>query len=99
MIGVLASVAVLGVAVAGLVVGQRRADAAADLAALAGAAAHQRGDAACAAAGRIAAANLTEVVECAVTGEDVTVAVVARVDSLFERTWELSGRARAGPAS
>ena len=62
--------AALGV-VAALVRSHRSAQSAADLAALAGAAAAQRGDDACAVAAALARANAAALVTCRVLGDDV----------------------------
>ena len=98
-VGLLTSVA-LGVgAVAGLVVGHRQVEAAADLAALAGAAAQQRGDEACAAASAIARRNHASMETCEVVDDIVTVVVSARAKTLLHATVDLRARARAGPVS
>lgn len=88
--------AALGV-VAAMVHAHRQAQAAADLAALAGAQAVARGRDPCAAAGAIAASNGAALTGCTVAGSDVVVTV--RVDGphwLGQRA-DLDGRARAGP--
>lgn len=85
-------------AVAGVVVDHRRGQAAADLAALAGAAEQGRGRPACAAAERIARSNGAEVTSCQVAGMDVSVEVRRQGPPLLGvRPW-LTARARAGPA-
>lgn len=76
----------------------RAAQAAADLAALAGAAAAQRGEEPCAAAARIASANDSAVTGCSVVGDDVWVTVDRPAPALFGRSATVRGRARAGPA-
>lgn len=86
----------LGV-VAAVFVAHRSAQAAADLAALAGAAAVADGADGCAAAGRIAAANGAQLGECHVAGAEVTVMVTVTGPPWLGRTADLHGRARAGP--
>lgn len=86
----------LGV-VAAMVRAHRTAQAAADLAALAGASAHQRGDAACGAAGVVATANGASVDTCSTSGEDVWVSVTVRGPRWLGQTADLSAEARAGP--
>ena len=87
-----------GGAVAGrLLVDHRRAAVAADLAALAGAAAVQRGLAGCAAAERVAVANDAGLTRCRVVEDEVR--LVARTDSvrLLGRLVRPQAEARAGP--
>lgn len=76
----------------------RSAQSAADLAALAGAVALQRGEDPCSAAGSVAAGNDAEVSGCRVEGEDVVLEV--RVDSptFLGHGFDIRGEARAGPA-
>lgn len=88
----------LGV-VAAMVRAQRSAEAAADLAALAAAASHQRGGAACVQAERIAAANAALLESCAVEGDDVRVVVMVHGPRWLGQSGDLRGSARAGPAS
>jgi secretion/DNA translocation related TadE-like protein len=95
--GLLCVVALLGVAIGGLLVGHRRAAAAADLAALAGAGAQQQGRSGWGAARATAAANDARLTGCSVRGGTVTVEVVRDVRSAFGRTVRVSSRARAGP--
>ncbi|KRF16561.1 hypothetical protein ASG90_09770 [Nocardioides sp. Soil797] len=75
----------------------RRAQAGADLAALAGAGTLQDGGDACAASGRVAAANDSELVSCQVIGEDVLVWVRVVGPEFLGHTFEINGRSRAGP--
>ncbi|QIX28882.1 flp pilus-assembly TadE/G-like family protein [Nocardioides sp. JQ2195] len=75
----------------------RRAQSGADLAALAGAGTLQRGDEACAAAGRVATANAAVLVTCRVIGEDVMVEVRVPGPEFLGHTFEIRGRSRAGP--
>jgi secretion/DNA translocation related TadE-like protein len=93
-------VAVIGVAsaLAGLLVADRKASAAADLAALAAAGAIQQGRDPCRAAGRVAAANGARLRACRVRGEDVSVEAVREV-TLLGHAVGVPGRARAGPAT
>lgn len=86
----------LGV-VAALVRSHRSAQSAADLAALAGAAAWQRGDDACGAAAALARANAAEVVGCHLVGDDVIVAVKVLGPRWLGQTADLTAQARAGP--
>lgn len=98
MAGVLLFVtAALGV-VGGLVVTQRRSQAAADLAALAAANGLRLGRDACRAAADVAAANGGALVGCVVTGHEVVVRVRVRGPEAIGRTFDLTARARAGPA-
>ena len=75
----------------------RRAQAAADLAALAGATAHRHGDDACAAAGKVAMSNGAASTACHLEGEDVVVEVSLSGPEFLGHSWDLTGRARAGP--
>lgn len=89
-----------GVAVAALA-GHRRAEAAADLAALAGAQALQAGRAPCDPAARVAADNGARLDSCAVHGQDVVVSLHVALGGLGRVvggvTPRLPARARAGP--
>ena len=95
MAGVLMFVMVGLSAVGGLVTAQRRAQSAADLAALAGAAAVEAD--ACAAALRVARANAASLDGCAVTGRDVRVTVSVAGPRLVGRDPRITAEARAGP--
>ena len=88
--------AALGVAGA-MVVDHRRAQAAADLAALAGAAALADGGDGCDAAGRIAVGNGSALTDCAVEGADVRVTVVVHGPGWLGAQGDLAAQARAGP--
>ncbi len=88
--------AAMGV-VGALVVAHRKAQSAADLAALAGASAVQQGASACAAAGSIATANGAGLTDCSVAGEDVTVVVTVGGPHWLGQLRDLSARSRAGP--
>jgi secretion/DNA translocation related TadE-like protein len=104
LVCVLTAVALVSVAVAGVLVGQRRAAAAADLAALAAAEALARGGAtssgvvdACGQAARVSAANHATLSGCLVEGAEVVVEVSVEVRTFLGRTLSAPGRARAGP--
>lgn len=84
--------------VAAMVAAHRTAQAAADLAALAGATARQRGGDACAAAGATAADNGADLVGCTLAGDTVTVRVVVPGPRWLGQPHDLSADARAGPA-
>jgi len=88
--------AALGV-VAAMVWAHRTAQSAADLSALAGATGLQEGADACAAAGRIAAANHADLTSCRVQGEEVVVEVGVGGPRWLGQRADLSARARAGP--
>ena len=96
MMGLILTVTVATSGVVGVVAGHRRAQAAADLAALAGATALQDGADACARAGHIAARNSTALGACVAEGWEVRVTVVEEV-ALPGMTMELKARGRAGP--
>ncbi|WP_341924558.1 Rv3654c family TadE-like protein [Nocardioides psychrotolerans] len=87
----------LGV-VAALVVAHRSAQAAADLAAVAGATALQRGRDPCSTAADVAAGNGASLSACAVVGRDVLVDVSVTGPRWLGQDADLEGRARAGPA-
>lgn len=99
MAGVLLFVMVGLAAAGGLVTAQRRAQAAADLAALAGA---TTGGDSCEEAGRVAAANGADLDRCLREGEVVSVAVSVPGPVLqWASRWsqvEVTAEARAGPA-
>jgi secretion/DNA translocation related TadE-like protein len=106
LMAVLTVVAFAGSMVGGLLVGQRRAASAADLAAIAaatalgpGASTSAGGSAACQAAGRVSEANRARLTGCLVEGQAVVVEVAVEVPGLVGRTWQVPGRARAGPAT
>lgn len=93
----LAFLAVLGVTGSSLLLAHRRAATAADLAALAGAAALQRGEAGCPAAGRVAEANGGRVVTCHVEGDQVVVRAQHEATLPWHVKRAVSAAARAGP--
>lgn len=82
-------------AAGGLVTAQRRAQSAADLAALGGAA---RPTDACAEADRVAAANAADLDSCEVVGRDVTVVVSVPGPEVPWADVRVSAEARAGPS-
>lgn len=84
--------------VGGVLVAHRQAQAAADLAALAGAGALQDGEDACSVATAIAARNGASLVECREEGIEVVVTARVTADGVPAGPWHLVGRARAGPA-
>ncbi|GAA1914021.1 hypothetical protein GCM10009737_14180 [Nocardioides lentus] len=88
--------AALGV-VAAMVADHRRAQAAADLAALAAATVLQRGEDACGTAARVAADNGARLVACTVEQHDVLVTAEVTGPRWLGQTGDLVGRARAGP--
>lgn len=95
MAGVLMFVTVALAAVGGLVAAQRRAQSAADLAALAAAAALDVG--ACAEALRTATANGAGLDGCEVTGAEVRVIVSVAGPTMPGRDVRVRAEARAGP--
>jgi secretion/DNA translocation related TadE-like protein len=100
--GLLMVLTLLGGGLGRLLVDQRRVSSAADLAALAGAAALQRGGSPCAAAQRTGQRNGAEIVSCTVTGEHVVVRAAAESPGLsgvlgFTGRWSVEADARAGP--
>lgn len=97
LVAVLVLVGVVGIGVVGLVATHRQAQAAADLAALAGAEASRSGRVPCEEATRIATANRADLRVCGVADGVVEVVVVIEVRLAGSRT--VSARARAGPAT
>ena len=97
MVGVLALLtSALGVT-ASLVVDHRRAQAAADLAALAGAAELGRGGDPCTVAATIAAANAAALSTCTSIGTEVVVTTTITGPRWRDWVGQVEGRARAGP--
>jgi secretion/DNA translocation related TadE-like protein len=96
-LGVVLTTGVVLAVVGALLVDHRRAQAAADLAALAGASARQQGGDGCGAASRIAARNGAHLSACEVTGDDVTLTVVVEGPEILGSRPRLSAEARAGP--
>jgi secretion/DNA translocation related TadE-like protein len=97
MSGVLLLVAAALAVVGALVVDHRRAQSAADLSALAGAAEAGRGGRACEAAREVAGRNGAQLRECAVQGLTVTVAVRVEGPRWLGQRGDLDATARAGP--
>jgi secretion/DNA translocation related TadE-like protein len=101
--GLLLVLCLLGSGLCRLLVDQRRAASAADLAALAGAAALQRGAEPCAAAVESARRNAAELVRCTVEGEQVAVRASVRSPGLdgllgaMVRAVPIEAEAHAGP--
>lgn len=95
MAGVLVFVMVALAAVGGLITAQRRAQAAADLAALAAAGALDAD--ACAAGLRVARANAAVLDGCVVAGSEVRVVVSVAGPPMPGREVRVSAEARAGP--
>jgi secretion/DNA translocation related TadE-like protein len=100
MTGVLLLVGAATGVVAAIFVAHRKAQAAADLAALAGATAlaDRSGEDPCGLAADVAAANHATLTSCAVEGEDVVVEVGVTGPRWLGQDDDLTGRARAGPA-
>ncbi len=88
--------AALGVSTA-MVVDHRRAQSAADLAALTGAAAGQRGEDACGVAADLAIKNGASLIGCRLDGTDVVVSVRVTGPRWLGQAADLEARARAGP--
>ena len=84
--------------VATIVLTQRSAQSAADLAALAGASAAVSGADACAAASEIAEANGAALASCELAGTIVTVGALVEGPQLIGRRYDVTAQARAGPA-
>ncbi len=97
LVGVLVLVTMAVGGVIGVVATHRTAQAAADLAALAGAAALQDGGDACGEAAAIARRNGARVQECGVDGWNVSVVVTADTARLPGGVLDLRARGRAGP--
>ena len=99
MLGLVLTVALACAGVGALFVAHRQAQAAADLGALAGATAIQRGQPACPEAARIALRNRAALTGCTVRGELVTVRVSVATMPLLGRVRHTEASARAGPAT
>lgn len=97
LLAALTIAAVLLAFVGGAVSTRRRVAAAADLAALAGAAELQRGGDGCTAAAALAARNDATLSSCRVAGPGLQVTVQAETATLFGRSLTVTARARAGP--
>jgi secretion/DNA translocation related TadE-like protein len=97
--GVVLLAAVATAALGRLLVDQRRAAAAADLAALAGATALQHGEDGCAAARRTAAANGADLTGCVPSGQRIEVSAALDSPTLLGRIVQVRVEAAAGPAT
>jgi secretion/DNA translocation related TadE-like protein len=105
LVAVLGAVALAGAIAGGVLVGQRRAASAADLAALAGAetfssrgGSASAGADACRVAGAVSERNGAKLTACLVESQTVLVDVAVEVPTLFGARWSVPGRARAGPS-
>lgn len=98
MMGLLVMVTVAAAGVVGVIAAHRTAQAAADLAALAGAAALQDGGDACQQAASVARRNRADLTGCEVQGWNVAVVVTANTARLPGGMLDLRARGRAGPA-
>lgn len=96
--GLVVLLGLAGAFVTATVVAHRRAQSAADLAALAGAAARESGRSGCEVASRVAAANGGRLVVCRSEGTQVVVSVTVEGPRFAGRGFTPEGRARAGPA-
>lgn len=96
LLGVLALVGVAAQYTVAVGAAHRAAQAAADLAALAGAAQLQRGGEPCGAAGDVAAENQALLTTCQVGGEEVWVEVTVRSPQWAGYRFEIDARAHAG---
>lgn len=97
MVAIIGVVALVLAHVGAALVERREAQSAADLAAVAGAAALQRGEDGCARAAAIAGRNEAELVGCAVSGSRITVRVRGHVEVPVLGELPVTARARAGP--
>lgn len=97
LVGALSVAAVLVAAVGAVVADQRRVASAADLAALAGAAAVQSGGDGCASAAAVARRNAARLASCAVVGSAVTVRTSRETRPLLGTRLTVRSAARAGP--
>jgi secretion/DNA translocation related TadE-like protein len=100
-LGILLLVTVLLSFQGGVLVDQRRAQAAADLAALAGASAARSGEDACATAAAVAARNAARLSHCRLGGpgaQEVLVTVTRDGPSVLGREVTVHASARGGPA-
>ena len=97
LVGVLTTLALVCAAAVALVVTHRKAQSAADLAALAGATDLRAGRDGCAGAAQVAEANGAVLRACSVAGQEVEVTVVVAAPGVLGSR-ELRARARAGPS-
>jgi len=98
LIAVLSLITLVAAGLVGVIAARHRAEAAADLAALAGAVAARDGNDPCAAASIIAAANEATMLSCSELDRVVEVSVGVSASGLAGLDWEQVGVARAGPA-
>jgi len=98
LVGVLSAGALLLAAFGSAVVGQRRVESAADLGALAGASAAQRGEDACSTVAHVVTRNGAHMVSCSIAGDVVSVRASHPLRPLLGLRFTVSSRARAGPA-
>ena len=98
LVGVLAAVTLLVAVVGGVVADQRRAESAADLGALAGAAAVQQGADGCAAARPVVRLNGARLAACSIDGAVVWLRAIRSIGPVLGRRFTVSSTARAGPA-
>ena len=98
MLGLLVTVTIAAAGVVGVIATHRVAQAAADLAALAGASALQGGGDPCRQAALVADRNRARLTRCEVVGWVVTVVVSADTARLPGGVLDLRARGRAGPA-
>jgi secretion/DNA translocation related TadE-like protein len=103
LVAVLGVVAAAGAVAGGVLIGQRRAASAADLAALAGAetfstrgGSASAGADACGVAGAVSERNGARLTVCRVERQTVLVDVAVDVPTFFGVRWSVPGRARAG---
>lgn len=94
-IGLILTVALVAVGITAVIAAHRRAQSAADLAALAAASGYQRGVSPCDEAQRIAEANGGHLISCALDGPVATVEV--ECSTVLGDTFQMHGRAKAGP--
>lgn len=97
-IGILLALGMACVLAVGVITTHRRAQAAVDLAALAGAQAHQRGEDPCGAAAGVAARNGARLGDCHLSGADILVIVSVDAPAILGDRFTMRARARAGPA-
>ena len=98
LIAALTTIAVAGIWLAAVVIARHRAQAAADLAAVAAAARLPTGSAAaCSQAEEVAGVMGSEMQSCTVSGLDVVVVTAVRADRYGR--WRASASARAGPVT
>lgn len=94
-LAVIAVAAVVAIGVAAIVLAHRRAESAADLAAIAAASGFQRGVDPCSEAQRVALANAAEMTGCTMDGPNAIVEVASVASVGIELS--MPARARAGP--